>query len=248
MGKAHGMDIDVFHFKQFDLKCSREVFPLTTDSVLLGSWASCQHASCVLDVGAGTGILSLMIAQRSNSVCSIFSIDDNEDAYELGKENFKRSPWSDRLHYIKQSAEEFREGSPMNTLGKSSFDVILSNPPYFRKQLLADSKVMRHAKHQRKFSFDCLAGIANRFLSTNGVLSVVLPATTEFIFTKTMMDHHLFLNRILRVKHNKSLDYSLVLLEYSRTTMMEQSEELVLFDGATVRTAEWQRLSGMFYV
>lgn len=246
--RVQEMDRDIFNFKQFSLHCSRHVFPLTTDAVLLGCWTDCSSANRVLDVGAGTGILSLMIAQRTQPNCLIYAIDDSPDAFNLGRRNFAESPWLDRLWYLNKSATDVPLIGIDDTPEPQAFDFIISNPPYFKDQLRADNALMNHAKHQHAFGFDSLAAIAHRYLMVHGILSVVLPVKAELECSKIMMEHRLYLKRITRVKHHSSSLISLVLLEYSKSAMLEHSNELVLFEKEHVRTKAWQELSEPFYL
>ena len=121
-----------FHFKQFSILQDKNVFRVGTDGVLLGALASCEAAFRVLEVGTGTGLISLMTAQR-NPKAEILALDINEKAVELAGQNFSNSPFRDRLR-----AELF---DFKNYISEEKFDLILSNPPYF-EQLIQNSSAL----------------------------------------------------------------------------------------------------------
>lgn len=118
-----------FKFKQFSVNQDRCAMKIGTDSVLLGAWTSIEYkANSILDIGAGTGILSLMMAQRSSAEI-IDAIEIDDEAYEQCVENFENSPWADRLFCYHASLEEFVAEID------NKYDLIISNPPFFEGSL-----------------------------------------------------------------------------------------------------------------
>lgn len=119
------MSESVFKFKEFSIQQSRSAMKISTDGILLGAWTPIYHNPVnILDIGAGTGLISLMLAQRSNAE-AIDAIEIDDDAYEECVENFERSPWSDRLFCYHASFLEFVAEID------DQFDLIVSNPPFF---------------------------------------------------------------------------------------------------------------------
>src|SRR5664280_2075596 len=112
-----------FEFKQFRVEQSKAAMKVGTDGVILGAWTSVDNASRILDVGTGTGLIALMLAQRSNAAIDAVEIDD--DAYCEAKFNFEQSPWKERLKIFH---------SDFNAFSKEyghQYDLIVSNPPFF---------------------------------------------------------------------------------------------------------------------
>lgn len=134
-----------FHFKQFSILQDKNVFRVGTDGVLLGALVSCEAASKVLEVGTGTGLISLMTAQR-NPRAEILALDINEKAVELAGQNFSNSPFRDRL-----GAELF---DFKNYISEEKFDLILSNPPYFEQMDFSQKDVL--ARQQVELNFEQL--------------------------------------------------------------------------------------------
>ena len=117
--------MSIFQFKKFSVNQDKCAMKIGTDSVLLGAWCPIDNNPfSVLDIGAGTGILSLMLAQRSNAE-QIDSLEIDDDAYEQCVENFENSPWSDRLFCFHAGLDEFVDEP------EDEYDLIISNPPFF---------------------------------------------------------------------------------------------------------------------
>ncbi|QSX34439.1 methyltransferase [Shewanella avicenniae] len=161
-----------FTFKQFhvdDFGCG---MPVSTDSVLLGSWAPINHAKRVLDIGAGSGLLSLMAAQR-NSLAIIDAVELDETAANTCVSNVANSPWAAQIRVHQQSIQQFTEATlATNTAG---YDVILCNPPYFLNGPTAASNNRATARHALTLSFTELMQSCAQLLSTDGIACLVLP-------------------------------------------------------------------------
>jgi tRNA1Val (adenine37-N6)-methyltransferase len=139
-----------------------------TDGVLLGAWASVGNAVNVLDVGTGTGLIALMIAQR-NPLAKVVAIDVDEQAVEQAKENTGNSPFSDRITVALFAFRQFVQNT------SERFDLIVSNPPYFSNALLPPDKARARARHVASLTLDDLLFSARSCLKNNGTLSLILP-------------------------------------------------------------------------
>lgn len=146
-----------FKFKQFEIQQSKDVFRVGTDGVLLGALASVNNASKVLEVGTGTGLISLMLAQRI-SKAEFLGIDINEDAVELTRTNFESSPFALRL---KNKLQDFK-----NFETEEKFDLIVSNPPYFEASESDKDKI---ARQTIELNFKQLISQSAKLLSENGI-------------------------------------------------------------------------------
>ncbi len=176
-----------FQFQQFSIHQSEEVFRVGTDAVLLGALANVDDISNALEIGCGTGIISLMIAQRNLSV-KIKALDIDENAVQIAKQNFTKSPFSERLSV---SHEDFKI---WNT--DERFDFVFSNPPYFeenssQKDVLARQKIA--------LDFDHILNKSSEILSGEGRLSVIIPSESSEEFVSTAKNYHLNLSRKINI-------------------------------------------------
>lgn len=158
-----------FRFKQFTVWHDKCAMKVGTDGVLLGCWCDVPEARTILDVGCGTGLISLMLAQRIPA--QIDAIDIDESACIQARENVSHSPFSDRIHIIYTSLARFAQ---TNT-GKTEYDCIVSNPPYFIDSLKCPDKQRTMARHTDTLPLDQLIHDSKRLLSPSGCLCLVLP-------------------------------------------------------------------------
>ena len=154
-----------FRFKQFAVEQDGVAMKVGTDGVLLGAWADCSKAKRVLDIGTGTGVIALMIAQRSDAQ-SIVGIDIDDSAAACAAQNFACSPWSTTLRAEQSSAQEF-DGE--------QFDFIISNPPYFVDSLLCPDSQRTTARHTTELTFEQLDNAVCRLLDSRGRFAMILP-------------------------------------------------------------------------
>jgi tRNA1Val (adenine37-N6)-methyltransferase len=158
----------VFHFKQFTIHQERCAMKVGTDAVLLGSWVQPPQGGCILDVGTGTGIIALMVAQRCHA--DILGIDVDQKAVEQATENFSISPWANRLH------AEHRSFQDQVAQNDKRWDLILSNPPYFNQSYQAPEESRNLARHTILLDLETLIVGAASALTPKGSLSLILPA------------------------------------------------------------------------
>ncbi|MBB6372709.1 tRNA1(Val) (adenine(37)-N6)-methyltransferase [Chryseobacterium shigense] len=203
-----------FRFKHFEIQQSKNVFRVGTDGVLLGALADVENnASEVLEVGTGTGLISLMLAQRNPDACFL-GLDINEDAALLTKTNFEHSPFHSRLKNIHQDLKTFEAGR--------KFDLIVSNPPYFEE---SDSDKDKLARQTVELNFKQLIEASVRLLSDQGILSVIIPAEAGSGFVETALKNRLFLNRKIDIKGIEYSKTKRLVLEFSFT-----EKEIEVFD------------------
>ena len=138
-----------------------------TDAVLLGAWTDIIDCASILDIGTGSGILALMLAQKSTALIDALEID--VPAAETAENNFHNSPWKSRLHIYKMSLNEFLKAKP------KTYDLIVCNPPFFNNSLLSGDAKKNMAKHNVSLTYKELALSAFELLNPNGKISVILP-------------------------------------------------------------------------
>lgn len=160
------MSHSYFQFKQFTVWHDKCAMKVGTDGVLLGAWASVKAAGCVLDIGTGTGLVALMLAQRSEA--SIIALEMDEKAAEQAQENIARSPWPDRIQVLQQN---FNYYSP-----NYKFDAIVSNPPYFIGSLKCPEEQRSSARHDSHLTYEALLKGVSALLSEDGIFTLIIPA------------------------------------------------------------------------
>ncbi|MDY0932182.1 tRNA1(Val) (adenine(37)-N6)-methyltransferase [Chryseobacterium sp. CFBP8996] len=205
-----------FKFKQFEIQQSKNVFRVGTDGVLLGSLANIDNASKVLEVGTGTGLVSLMLAQR-NSYAEFLGIDINEEAVSLTRSNFENSPFQLRL---KNSHQDFK-----NFESDEKFDLIVSNPPYFEE---SDSEKDKLARQTVELNFLQLISKSSKLLSENGILSVIIPFEAGGDFTKIALKNQLFVSRKINIKGIENSKVKRLILEFSLMKKEVEESEFII--------------------
>lgn len=164
------MSNDYFQFKQFTIWHDQCAMRVNTDGVMLGAWASVWNPAMILDIGSGTGILSLMLAQRSTAV--IHGIELEENAWKQAVSNAGKSPWNDRIVMIHDDFCRYSETSDQR------YSLIVSNPPYFSNSLKSPSGNKTLARHTDSLPFGCLLRGVSRLLTPGGIFAVILPSGT----------------------------------------------------------------------
>ena len=239
--------INPFKFKQFTIHQDRCAMKIGTDSVLLGAWTALDANSySILDIGAGTGVLALMLAQRSDAAPMAMDIIDaieiDADAYEQCVDNFEASPWGDRLFCYHASLEEFVDEID------DKYDLIISNPPFFSDTYKSDNDQRDLARFVDAMPFRQLIESASKLLSENGRFSVIIPFSEEKDFIVLASKEHLFPNRILRVKGAPHSDIKRSLIEFSFEEISVNPEELIIETSRHQYTEDYIALTKDFYL
>lgn len=225
----------MFRFQQFDIEQSASVFRVGTDAVLLGAMASPCEGN-ILEVGTGTGIISMMLAQRTPNA-HITALDISQEACRLATHNFQRSPFSERLRALHQDFKRFSS--------VELFSQVVSNPPYFevnhsQKDVLARQKV--------ELNFVQLIEKTAVLLSLHGIFSVIIPAQEEEVFSNICTRHGLFLNRKINIYGIKGGSLRRNVLEYSKAEMPVQSQDFVIEDHPRHYSQEYRTLTQAFHI
>ena len=208
--------MSVFRFKQFAVCQDHAAMKVGTDGCILGALA--RGGRRVLDIGTGTGLLALMMAQRFVEA-DVVAVEIDADAARDAKTNFEASPWSDRLKLVQGTFQTFCE----QWTGKPAFGSIVCNPPYFNRSLECEDLGRNRARHTSSLSYVELICGAKKMLTPEGVFSVILPAEseTEFVVACESNDFHLQTKYDIRTvprKPVKRVVMSFVLHEVDQTT------------------------------
>ena len=183
---------DVFHLKHFDVLQHSGAMKVGTDAFLLGTLATVVPGTA-LDIGCGTGILALMLTQREPNLSNVVGIDINSEAVTLASNNFSSSKWSSRLSVIHSSVQNYR------VQASTKFDLIISNPPFYKEGFLPKDKTKKINKHTVELSFLNLLSAVGSLLNSKGRFSTITPANAVTEFVNTAVAEGLFLNRKIEI-------------------------------------------------
>ena len=232
----------MFQFKKFTINQDRCAMKVGTDGVLLGAWCPIDNNPfSILDIGAGTGILSLMIAQRSKAE-QIDAIEIDEDAFEQCVDNFESSPWSDKLFCFHAGLDEFMEEP------EDEYDLIISNPPFYTEDYKTENEQRDLARFSDALPFKDLVEAANLLLSENGIFAVIIPFKEEEKFIALAKDFELHPFKITRVKGTPTTEIKRSLLAFSKTQKQTLVDELIIETARHQYTEEYVDLTKDFYL
>ncbi|KQB42920.1 tRNA1(Val) (adenine(37)-N6)-methyltransferase [Flavobacterium daejeonense] len=232
-----------FQFKQFSVDQDRCAMKIGTDGVLLGAWTPIENNPfSILDIGTGTGIIALMLAQRSNAE-QIDALEIDEEAYEQATDNFENSPWNDRLFCFHAGLDEFVEEP------EDEYDLIVSNPPFYSENYKSNSEQRDLARFQDAMPFEDLVEAADLLLSENGIFSVIIPFKEEENFLALANEYELYPLKITRVKGAPNSEIKRSLLAFSRNKKSDfPVDELIIETARHQYTPEYIELTKEFYL
>ena len=225
-----------FQFKNFSLNQSAKVFRVGTDGVLLGASVCVQSAENILEIGTGTGLIALMIAQR-NTTAKITALDINEEAVTLADENFRNSPYKSRLSVLHCDFKNFESDE--------KFDLIVSNPPYFEENP-SGKDVM--ARQQTELSFRDLIKNASGNLSPTGRLSVIIPFASCDNFEEICLENQLFLTKKITILGIKTSAPKRLILEFATEKKTLTESEFVIEKSPRTYSDQYLELTKDFHV
>lgn len=236
------MSNNYFSFRQFTIYQDQCAMKVGTDGVLLGAWTDIEDASRILDVGTGTGLIAIMLAQRSSAY--IDAIEIEESAFLQAGENAKRSPWHGRINTVHDSVQHFS-----NTTS-SRYEVIVSNPPYFQNSLQPPAKARTIAKHNVGLDYAGLLACSSKLLLPGGRLSVIIPSVDHVNFVGLADFHRLTPSRITWIRPLPGKDYTRCLMELSALTGIGciENELIIRKDDPKKYSEEYIELTRDFYL
>ncbi len=213
-----------------------------TDGILLGAWVQLKDPYSILDIGAGTGIIGLMMAQRSDAGL-IDAIEIDDDAYEQCVDNFENSPWNDRLFCYHASLDEFAE-----EMDEEKYELIISNPPFYTEDYKGSDEVRNQARFADALPFEDLVENVSKLLDEKGQFAVIIPFPEEKNFLKLANEKNLFPHRITRVRGTKGSPLKRSLLQLSFAESDVQQNELIIEISRHEYTPEYIELVKDFYL
>jgi tRNA1Val (adenine37-N6)-methyltransferase len=232
------MQTDTFRFKQFQINQTKSVHRVGTDGVLLGAWVSVADAKKMLDIGTGTGVMALMLAQRSPAQIDAIEVDDG--AFTLANSNIKASPFANRIRVWPDALQQFEP--------RTAYDLVVCNPPFFEKSLKPLAHARQQQRHTDTLPFEVLLHHAQRLLHSQGRLAVIVPVESGNRLSQLASSSGLCLTRACAVTTKAGKPQERWLLEFSRNSQPTVNESLTIMNSAGHWTAEYQLLTREFYL
>ncbi len=234
--------MDIFHFKQFSIRQDRCPMKVGTDGVLLGAWTETSGAETILDIGAGTGLISIMLAQKTMTA-TIDAVEIDEKAALQARENMNASPWATRLNIFPVSIQAFLQQ------GKGPYDLIVSNPPFYDRALLSDNPEKNRVRHTVTLNHRDLLEAVSTLLSSQGKFTLILPVAEGVRFREMASRYLLYCSRTTAVKTKSGKAPTRLLLQFERISIPLQAGELVIRqEGVNPWTQAYRDLTAPFYL
>ena len=237
--------IKPFQFKEFTVHQDKTAMKVGTDGVLLGAWCTLDNfPDTILDIGSGTGVIGLMLAQRSDAM-TIDAVEVDENAYEQTVANFEESDWGDRLYCYNSTFQNFADEIAEE---EETYDLIVTNPPFYTDEFETESDARNKARFTSSLSFlELITGVV-KILSSDGKFAIVIPYKEEENFINIAKEQHLFINRICRVQGNLTSEVKRVLMEFSFHPTEINSEHLIIEKERHQYTEAYINLTKDFYL
>lgn len=215
-----------------------------TDSVLLGAWAATEGAERILDIGTGTGVVALFLAQRTEeqAAVSITAVEIDPDAARCAAANFAASPWAGRLEIKQGAVQEFA------TASGRQFDLIVSNPPFYTETVVSPDARRRLGRNTVELTQEDLLQAVCRLLAPGGAFCAILPEKEGRRLCELAVTKGLYCSAETRVSARPGMPVERLLLRFTRDPRPFQREDLAIYSRLEEYSPEFQRMTGDFYV
>ena len=234
------MSNNYFRFKQFTIFQDKCAFKVGTDGVLLGAYADVGNVQTILDVGTGTGLIALMLAQRCKA--EVVAIEPDRDSFEQALQNIRNSKWNRRIRIENTDLQNFDSRT-------FKFDLIISNPPYFADSLKNPDLKKAVSRHSITLNNDELLKGVSRLMAEGGSLMVIMPYVEGNIFIAEAQKYGLYCNNILKIKPLPTSEIRRLILTFSRKSGKAKESFLTIEHGRRHEfTEEYINLTKDFYL
>jgi tRNA1Val (adenine37-N6)-methyltransferase len=210
-----------FQFKQFAVQQDRCAMKVGTDGIMLGAWAKVDAATQVLDIGTGTGVIALMLAQRAPQA-TIHAIDIDDVACEQAGENFASSPWKERLSVIQEAIQGYARTT------RTSYDLIVSNPPFFSGGTFGMKEERAIARQTVRMPHGDLLIAVRQLLAKDGRFCLVLPYLEGLRFQERAEEYHLFCTKVTEVRPKPDAAVNRLLMQFEQEDRPTETDQLAI--------------------
>ncbi|RMD95878.1 MAG: methyltransferase domain-containing protein [Bacteroidetes bacterium] len=214
-----------FRFKQFSVAQDKCPMKVGTDGVLLAAWADVTGAGSILDIGTGSGVMALILAQRAEKA-EVHGVEIDPDAASQAAENMAASPWPERLRTFATSIQDFAKEN------RQQYDLIVSNPPFFSGGTFSDNNDRMAVRHTIKLPHGDLLSAVRKLLAPTGRFAVILPHIEGLRFRELANSYHLFCTRLTEVHTRPGKPVERLLLQFECNVNPLQKDSLCIHDGA----------------
>jgi len=229
-----------FKFKQFTIHHERTMMKVGTDGVLLGAWVDINKVKNILDIGTGSGVIALMLAQRSQDMALIDAVELDEDAFGQAFENVKQSPWPEKVNTHHCAIQNFNP--------EKKYDLIVSNPPYFQNSQKPPDPRRLTTRHTDALSFSELITAVTNLLSWDGKFSIILPFHEGLNFITLASQHRLYCSRQWSFRTRVGKPVERWLLEFRGTIHPKEEGEITLYSSGDEWSEKYIQLTKDFYL
>jgi tRNA1Val (adenine37-N6)-methyltransferase len=224
----------MFKFKQFSVDQTGCAMKINTDGVLLGALADADHSKTILDIGTGTGVIALMLAQRFADA-QIDAVEIDEQAAQTAGRNFANSPFAERMNVYPFGFEDF-----FSKYADKRYDLIVSNPPFYINSLKSPQKGKEIAKHSDENFFERLIKAASEHLHEKGIFSLILPVDTAALVKSVSQTHELFVNEQINIYSYKHSEVHRQLICLSSRKANYREIDFIIYDTAGIHAAGYR--------
>lgn len=231
-----------FKFKQFGVNDDKCAMKIGTDGVLLGAWCNISSSHDVLDIGSGSGLISLMIAQRCNALITGVEIDSF--AVEQSIENINSSPWNDRISIVNNNFIEWAQNESLF----EKFDHIVSNPPFFNSGPTAPSSTRAIARHENSLGYEQLIKLSVPLLTSEGKISIISPIERKEDIIYYCELYRLSISHLTLISPKSNTPPNRILWEISKLKLPTVQEHIFIRNESNQYSTEYTALTKDFYL
>lgn len=231
---------NAFQFKQFKVYHHQSTLKVGTDAILLGAWADINNTEKILEIGSGCGVISLMLAQRTNAF--IDAIDIDKKSCEEAIRNVEISPWQNQIKISNISFQNYYKTT------EYQYDLIISNPPFFSNSLKSSDINKNLAKHNDNLSFDELAKGIYKLLKNKGKAYIILPVNEAERFKLEASKQHLHCQKEIEIYTSVKKPISRLLMQFGKDIKFFTKEKLRIMDGNQNYTPDFKNLTKDYYL
>jgi tRNA1Val (adenine37-N6)-methyltransferase len=229
-------------FKQFTIAQDRCPMKVGTDGILLGAWAGTRGVKRILDIGTGTGLIAIMLAQRTSTEAIIDGVEIDALSCQQAQENMAASPWAERLNAVESSVQDYARSTA------TDYDLIVSNPPFFSGGTISQTQDKTSVRHTVKLPHGDLLSATRNLLARQGRLAVVLPYIEGLRFQELAATYGFHVASVTEVRAKASKPVERLLMEFKFTPGETTKEELVIMKEDGGWTAEFINLTKTYYL